>query len=163
MAEKLEGAGQRVTNLRIVASAPSNPLNELRFGKTVRQHVRETGCVFAIVLLGIAGYIALKAGSLANIAACFVAALVVLAVAYGAPRAFLPVWRSWMTLAELLGHVVTFVILSVMWFGVFLPVAFALRLVGKKVMNMKFREQIATYWEDRKPELSDFKLLERQF
>lgn len=163
LAEKQEEKSTPTASLRLVTPEAKDPLDEIKDGKPVRRHVKDTACAFALVLILIAGVSAWRGGTLAMSASLIITALVVLAIGYLATRLFVPVWRSWMAFAGALNIVVTFTILSIMWFLVFIPIGIALRLLGKAVMNIKFREQIVTYWEERKPDSSNFNLLERQY
>ena len=64
------------------------------------------------------------------------------------PQALKPVQIAWMTLAVLIGFVMSRVILSVLFFLVLSPLALISRLLGKKYLDLSFRKpEAATYWE----------------
>jgi len=140
-----------------------NKLDRMLFKKPVRQHIKEFACIIAIVLLLIGGYLALKGATLATTLSLVSAALVLLFFGYIFPKVLHPVWDSWMLMAHYLGIAVTALILSLTWVLLVIPTAMVLRVIRIKVMDMSFRSKAKTYWEDRKPESNDFKLLERQF
>ena len=80
-----------------------------------------------------------------------------------APRSLVPVWQGWMKFAHYLGLVVTGILLVSMWVGIVVPIGILVRLLKVKIMDMRFRAPVSTYWEERDPALHDFKLLERQW
>ncbi len=142
--------------------AKQDELSKLWFRKPIRQHLKEFACVLAIIGLVITGtqvwherfqYAAL-AGALSVVALC---------LGYFLPKALLPVWRLFMRVGEALGHVVTFVVLFVMWTLVLIPTSLGLRLFGKSLMTTKTDSAVSSYWESRDPAQDDFKLLEKQF
>jgi hypothetical protein len=138
-------------------------LDQREYGKSVRQHVREFGVLFGVVCLIIAGYQAYKFGRI-SVAGYWTAAALALSLAgYAVPLVLYPLWRAWMAFAHVLGAVMTSVILFITWVLMLLPMALVLHLVGKRVMEMGFRTAQPSYWEPKKRETTDFKLLERQF
>ncbi|HUC44882.1 MAG TPA: SxtJ family membrane protein [Candidatus Sulfotelmatobacter sp.] len=79
-------------------------------------------------------------------AACGVAALLVALVAR---RAWIAVFRIWMTVAEALGRVMTLVALSLFYFLVLTPVGLVSRRFGSKPLDTSFKDGRSTYWVDR--------------
>ena len=141
-----------------------HPLDEMLNRKPIRKHVQEFALVFGIIMLGVAAYFAYKQRPISDVISFMLGAAALVLVGYRAPMLLKPVWEAWMKFAEGLGKVMTFLLLSIMWVGMFIPLAFLLRLFGKEVMNMRFREpELSTYWESRDNSLSDFKLVERQY
>lgn len=147
----------------VVLSKPIviDPLDEVTYRKTARQHVREFACVMATFFLVIAG-IKLFIG---KPSAYYWIALAVpfVGLGYLAPRVLLPIWRGWMKFAVGLSVVMTTIILSIAWLVMFIPVGILFKLIGKRVMDTRFGAPVETYWEVRNPKHNDFKLLERQF
>jgi len=66
-----------------------------------------------------------------------------------------PVWlrffRLWMKFAEVLSWVMTRVILSLCFYLVVTPIGLALRLFGKRPLDLRFKDGKPSYWVD-KPE-----------
>lgn len=139
-----------------------NPLDELWFNKPVRQHVREFACVLGIIFLVVAGFQARKY-RLDVVFALFGLTFTMLACGYLFPQLLRPVWYAFLKIGEKLGLVVTFLVVSLAWITVVLPIAFLLKAIGKKVMVMEFKNNSQSYWEPRDAKYDDFKLLERQF
>ncbi len=146
------------------AGSVSSVLDLIEHGKPVRRHIHEFGAVFAILFLIIGGVQGYKHGRLDLLAGWAVAALVFAGMAYTLPRVLYPLWKAWMKFAHVLGMVMTSVILFAAWVVMMIPLGLLLKVIGKKVMEVGFRNpQVPSYWEDKKIETTDFKLLERQF
>ncbi|HEX6265565.1 MAG TPA: SxtJ family membrane protein [Burkholderiales bacterium] len=62
-----------------------------------------------------------------------------------------PLNRAWMKLGELMGRVVSPIVLGVIFFGVFAPVGVAMRLFGRDAMARRFEPALRTYWVRREP------------
>jgi hypothetical protein len=62
-----------------------------------------------------------------------------------------PLNRAWMKLGELMGRVVSPIVLGVIFFGVFAPVGVAMRLFGRDAMARRFEPALRTYWVGREP------------
>jgi hypothetical protein len=62
-----------------------------------------------------------------------------------------PLNRAWMKLGELMGRVVSPVVLGVIFFGVFTPFAVVMRLFGRDAMCRKWNAAAPSYWVKRDP------------
>jgi len=74
-----------------------------------------------------------------------------------------PANRAWMTLAEVLNRVVSPIVLGVIFFGVFAPTAWVMRLAGRDAMKRRFDPAARTYWVERDPPGPDPAGLPNQF
>jgi len=144
-------------------SPKADPLDEIWHFKPVRQHVRDFGALFGALLVGFAAVSAYRHGALELVGALTIVGLGMVALGRFAPVILKPFWRSWMTMAEGLGVVMTFLIRAIVWSVAILPIAACLRILRIRVMNMTFREPTSSYWEERPDKLNDFQLLKRQF
>ena len=81
------------------------------------------------------------------------------------PSAVRPLQRAWMIFAVVIGWVMTRIILTVLFFLVLTPVALVARLVGKRFLELGFREKPSpkTYWNHRAKTSDARRELERQF
>jgi hypothetical protein len=61
------------------------------------------------------------------------------------PAAIRPLFQAWMILAFPLGWVVSNVMLAVLFFGVFTPIAVVFRLIGRDALERR-RRAAASYW-----------------
>jgi hypothetical protein len=66
-----------------------------------------------------------------------------------APKVLRYLNRSWMTLAIVLGWIMTRVILSVLFYIVITPIGLIARISGKKFLDLKIDKTRASYWEKR--------------
>ena len=62
-----------------------------------------------------------------------------------------PFKRAWMKFGELLHHVVSPLVLGVIFYGVFTPVGYAMRMFGRDAMKRRYEPQRPSYWEPRDP------------
>ena len=65
------------------------------------------------------------------------------------PALLAPVQKAWMTLALLMGWVMSRVILTVLFYLVFTPVGFVLRLMGKDLLDVRRGAAQPSYWKTR--------------
>ena len=62
-----------------------------------------------------------------------------------------PFNRAWMKLAEVLHRVVSPVVLGLIFFGLFTPVAMLMRAFGRDVLNRRYEAELPSYWVRRDP------------
>ena len=62
-----------------------------------------------------------------------------------------PLNRAWMALGLLLGRVVSPIVLGVIFYGVFTPVGWVMRLAGRDAMCRRLDPAAASYWVKRDP------------
>lgn len=86
-----------------------------------------------------------------------------LIVTAAAPAMLTPLNRAWMKLAELLHRVVSPIVLGLIFFGIFAPVGFVMRLAGRDALKRRFEAQAGSYWIDRQPPGPDPAGLPNQF
>jgi hypothetical protein len=110
---------------------------------------RKFGVLFVVVFGLLAGFSWWRGGSawrvLAGLSAVFLLA------SLAAPRVLTPLNRAWMAFALLLHKVTSPIILGVMFFGLFAPVAVVMRLRKRDVMKRKFDRVAGSYWNPRVP------------
>jgi len=99
----------------------------------------------AFALLG--GWPLVKGGA-PRLWALGVAALFLL-VGAAAPAALTPLNKAWMGLAHLLSRVVNPIIMAVLFYGVFTPIAMIGRLAGRDPLRFKLDKQAGSYWIPR--------------
>lgn len=110
---------------------------------------RSFGFVFAAVFALIGLYNAWHAGKawpwLALVAAGF------LALALIRPAVLAPLNTLWMKFGLLLAAIVNPIVLGILFFLVFTPMAFVARLVGKDFLRLKKQPEAKSYWIVRDP------------
>ena len=140
-----------------------HPLDEVWMAKPVRQHVREFAAIFATIFCAVGAFKLYRGAPLNTGLVWGGLGLVVATLGYLAPGALHPLWRAWMKLAHYLSLVMTFVILSVAWCIGFVPMAYLLKILGIKRIDVSYRSGVDSYWEKRDVKYDDFKRLELQF
>jgi hypothetical protein len=64
-----------------------------------------------------------------------------------APRAVKPIFIGWMYLAYPIGWVISHVVLGIIYYVLFTPVALFFRMTGRDALRLKPAPQAATYWQ----------------
>ncbi|MBU0533500.1 MAG: hypothetical protein KJ887_01685 [Candidatus Omnitrophica bacterium] len=93
----------------------------------------------------------------------FILSITFLFLGFVLPFLLKPIHKIWMSLAILLGWLMTRVVLSVLFYLVITPLGILLRLFGKDFLNLKFDRNVKSYWiyrEKIKPEKRNY---ENQF
>ena len=62
-----------------------------------------------------------------------------------------PAKHAWMKLGDLLGRIVSPIVMGVIYFGIFTPVAFAMRLAGRDALSLRIDRTLPSYWVRRDP------------
>ena len=78
----------------------------------------------------------------------FAAAFVFIIVTLVKSDALLPLNKLWMRLGLLLGMIVSPIVFGIIFFGLFTPIAFLMRLSGRDEMKLKFSRK-ASHWITR--------------
>ena len=110
---------------------------------------RSFGVTFAVVFCLIAGWMAWS--SMPGFVWLISAAGALLAVAWIYPRLLRPLNRLWMAFGLLLHRIVSPIVLGVMYFGLFAPIALVLRVKGRDAMRQTADPDASSYWIDRDP------------
>lgn len=145
--------------------APSkrHPLDEVWMGKSVRQHVKEFGVIFSAIFVSVGAYQLYYKPVVTVGVSWIVGGIIFGLLGYRCPALLLPLWRGWMKLAHYLSIVMTFVILGLAWSIGFIPMAYLLRILGIKRIDVTYRSGVDSYWEKREEKYDDFKRLELQY
>ena len=115
---------------------------------------RKFGLILGAILLLVAGH-SIWRGRMLAAGACGGLGILFAAAPFLAAGAWLAFFRQWMRLAEGISWVMTRVILSVFYFGVLTPVALVLRVLGKRPLDLAFKDGRPSYWvEKSQPELT---------
>ena len=80
-----------------------------------------------------------------------------------APILLKPIQKIWMTLAILMGWVVTRVILIILFYLVVTPLGLVAKLFGKAFLDLKFDRAVNSYWILREAVKIDKRSYENQF
>lgn len=80
-----------------------------------------------------------------------------------APTILKPIHKAWMTLAVLLGWLMTRLILIVLFYLIVTPISCLAKLFGEQFLDLKFNKDANSYWIPRKTEKFQRSDYERQF
>jgi hypothetical protein len=70
-------------------------------------------------------------------------------IAVLAPRLLAPFNRAWFRLGELLGRIVSPIVLGIIFFVLLVPIALIARLFGRDELRLKQRQTDTSYWVER--------------
>ena len=97
------------------------------------------------------------------LSAALLTATGMLLVGLAVPRMLKMPYKAWMTLAMVLGHIMTRVVLGVVFFLVVTPLGLIMRLFGRDPMNRKLDPEASTYWLRREKEDNPKERLEKLY
>jgi len=78
-------------------------------------------------------------------------ALLTAAVTLAREHWLTPLNRAWMKLGELLGRIVSPIVLGAIFFVVFTPVGVVMRMAGRDAMKRRWEPGARSYWVEREP------------
>jgi hypothetical protein len=110
---------------------------------------KKFGFFFSIIffIISIYYYLFKKYFLISLIFACLCILLIIISLIK--PRALVFFNKLWMQFGLLLGKIISPVVLSVIFFGVFASTGFLMRLFGRDLLNLKFKKKLS-YWKIRK-------------
>ncbi len=122
--------------------------------------LREFGLLVGGVFLALGGFMAWRGKTHAPV---FFAAGGFL-VLFGAARPMLlkQIYQGWMTLAAVLGWLMSRVILTILFYTTMTPIGLLMRLRGKDLLDLKFPDDRQSYWH-RRTGTGDKEDCEKQF
>ncbi len=134
---------------------------ELKALSGTRVELRKFGFTMGAVLWLLAGLLFWKQKPSALYFAGIGAGFIVLGIVW--PIILKPLYYFWMALAVLMGFVMTRVILTLLYFGMFTPIALLTRLLGKDLLDERWNKNAETYWSKRPSVPFDPKSSENMF
>ena len=111
---------------------------------------RNFGFLFAGVFSLLAAYAAYQGADAFKVYGWLIAGAATGVIAVAAPNLLTPFNKAWMKLGDLMGKVVSPLVLGVIFFVLITPVALVGRLFGRDELRLK-RTNANTYWIDRTP------------
>jgi len=119
-------------------------LEDIRQLKTGRAELRKFGLLVggAFAVLGALMWLRGKG----HFAYFLTPGVLLLALGLTVPKLLKPIYLVWMSVAVVLGFVVSHVILTLFFFLVITPVGFAARCVGKDFLRLKLDRKAKSYW-----------------
>ena len=135
-------------------------LEEIKNIKCEKNDLRKFGITLGMILIIISGFLFWKEKESFQIFLTVGAVLCIIGVVI--PVILKPIYWIWMIFANILGWIMTRVILSLLFYMIITPIGFISRLFGKQFLELKWNRTNRTYWNYRsdKPEKGDY---EKQF
>jgi hypothetical protein len=112
---------------------------------------RDFGYLFGFIFCFFSGYLYLKNASLFLIVLTFILVGGLFVIGLLKPHLLSPLSNAWYLLGELLGRVVSPIILGIIFFLLITPVAIIGKLLGRDELALK-KKSTNSYWIDRQPE-----------
>ena len=138
-----------------------NIFKEMRNIKSTKKELREFGLLVGGILVLIASFGLYHHRPWAPAVITIGAVLIVSGALL--PKVLLPAHKAWMSLAIVMGAVMSRVVLTLVFYLVLTPVALLARATGKRFLKLGFKEDRASYWEHRETEDQTPDDSERQF
>lgn len=86
-----------------------------------------------------------------------------LALTLAAPGALGPLNRLWMRFGMLLHHIISPLVLGIMFYAMIVPIGLVMRLLGKRPIPVAFEPERESYWVERTPPGPEPESLRNQF
>lgn len=122
---------------------------------------RSFGFVFAVVFAIVALWPLFGGGALRLWSTGL--SVVFLLLALVAPNVLQPLNRLWFKFGELLGRIVTPIIMGIMFYLVFTPMALIIRVLGKDLLSLKLHTDADSYWVKRDRKEREMGSMKNQF
>ena len=71
-----------------------------------------------------------------------------------------PLNKLWIKLGEILGRVIAPIVMAIIYFLILTPISLLVRLFGKDLIGMKYKNDVESYWVIRKKHLGS---MDKQF
>jgi hypothetical protein len=136
-------------------------LDEIKSIKATTKEVRKFGLTIGILLLMIAAWLFWKQRSSFPYFAYAGGGLALAGLIL--PVLLKPIYKVWMSFAVVMGFIMTRVILTVIYFGMFTPIALTAKLLGKDLLGERWDKKAETYWVKRPATAYDPKSAENMF
>ena len=111
---------------------------------------RNFGFLFAGVFALLSAYAGYHGASVTTVYGWLIAGVIIGLVAIITPGLLTPLNKAWMKLGDLMGKVVSPLVLGVIFFLLITPVALVTRLFGRDELRLK-KTKASSYWIDRAP------------
>ena len=128
--------------------------------KTELPSNRKFGFFFTVVFLVASGYFYMKTNTI-GLYTFGGLAIISLLITIIKAELLLPLNKLWMSLGHLIGMFVSPIVLGLIFFGIFTPIGFIMRIFGRDELQLKFQEK-RSYWIKRETAL-DPNSLKNQF
>jgi len=125
---------------------------------------RTFGCIVGGMLMVIGTIKAFAAGAISSVVCLiFASGALLLLLGIVAPSRLSALNRLWLKVGAAIAKVVNPIILALLFFLVVTPMAFFMRIVGKRPLRLAADRTAVTYWIEREPPAGGTSTMRRQF
>jgi len=135
--------------------------DELKIIKATTHEARKFGLTIGIFLLIVAGFLFWKQRPSFPYFAYAGGGFVFLGLI--SPMLLKPIYKVWMSFAVVMGFIMTRVILTILFFGLFTPISIFAKIFGKDLLEERWDKNATTYWVKRPTTTFDPKSAENMF
>jgi len=136
-------------------------IEEIKNIKSEKSDLRKFGITVGLILMIVSGFLFWKEKESFQILITSGAILLILGVTI--PVILKYIYWVWMIFATIIGWIMTRVILSLMFYAIFTPIGFILRLFGKQFIELNWNKTDSTYWKYRTKSIFEKEDYEKQF
>jgi hypothetical protein len=136
-------------------------IDEIKNIKGDKSDWKKFGITMGIVLTVIGCFLFWKKNNYFEL--LFSLAAIFFVLGFTLPFALKPVYKAWMALSVVMGHIMTLVIMVIIFYLIVTPIGFIASLTGKEFLNMKIDKSAKSYWVVREQTHRDKATYERQF
>ena len=136
-------------------------IEEIKNIKSEKSDLRKFGITIGLILMIVSGFLFWKEKESFQILLTAGAILLILGVTI--PAILKYIYWVWMIFATIIGWIMTRMILSLMFYMIFTPIGFILRLFGKQFIELNWNKTDSTYWKYRSKSIFEKENYEKQF
>lgn len=132
--------------------------------KTVQPQLpsnRVFGYFFAFIFGAAGVYFGIKSISIVSTVLILLGFLFIAAAVFKSDW-LLPLNRLWMKFGIVLGHVISPIVMGVIYFGLFMPVGITMRLFKRDELRLKIKSR-RTHWKSRSKQIRNLDTFKNQF
>jgi len=124
--------------------------DEIKNIEIKQKSIREFGIVIGVFLLLLSSYIYLNNNDLRLFIIINSPGLIIFILSFLWPSLIIPLYKIWMSIAIIIGGVVSRIILLMLYYGILTPIGIFLKIIGKDLLNQKLNpEKEKTYWVEK--------------
>lgn len=136
-------------------------IEEFKAIKGTTRELRNFALLVGPVLAALGGLLLWKGGKHPEV--LLIAGALLVFAGLVAPGLLRPLYKAWMTLAVVMGWVMSRVILIVLYYAVVTPLGLGMRLLGKRPLSLGPDKSKQSYWNYRESKSYNKKRHEQQF
>jgi uncharacterized membrane protein len=110
------------------------------------KEIKKFGLVIMVALTIIASIIYYKSGYSIIINYLLGSGIVLLVSAILSPNILVPIYKVWMSLAFILGSIVSRIILTILFYFLISPIGIIIKIFGNDIINLKIDKERKSYW-----------------